>query len=349
MYLDFESAALAWLETRRNHVEAKTLYELRLNIKTLNRFFRDVKLTEITSDLIRKYQRERQANGLGASTINHETSALQQMLRRIGHWAKIEGDFQPLPLPKWQPGRIITLAERERLFRVSASDPNWEGACLFSQISVGTTAGPREVLTLRLMDVFLNDQPPLMMVQAEGAKRPERIRPIPLKNKEALSAMVLAVQRAERLGANQPEHYIFPYRIRGTKRYDPTRHQRTFRSAWAKVVKAAKLDGLKMYDLRRTAITDLLGDPMVAEETVRKICGHVGKEMLKRYSYNRLDNMGDALERLGRPRRAEAPKKPTGSAGTFALPYHINIPVEMSLEEKKQFLSKIANTLGLNA
>lgn len=333
MFLDFESAALAWLETRRNHVAPKTLYELRLNIKTLTRFFRDIKLTEITADHIRKYQRERQAGGLGASTINHETSALQQILRRIGHWAKLEGDFQPLPLPKWQPGRVITEAEKERLFRVAASDPNWESACLFAQISVNTSAGPWEVATLRLMDVFLeSEEGPLMVVQPEGAKRPERVRPIPLEN-EALSAIRLALERARELGAREPEHYIFPYRIRGTKTYDPARHQRTFRSAWAKVVKAAKLDGLKMYDLRRTCITDLLGDSEVSEETVRKICGHVSKEMLKRYSYHRIDNMRNALKRLKKP--------PRGDAGTYA----VSVPVENGPDSSRQFKESLRKVL----
>lgn len=81
--------------------------------------------------------------------------------------------------------------------------------------------------------------------------------------------------------------------------HDPTRHQTTFKTAWNKMVAAADLGGLQMYDLRRTAITNLLCNPQVSDETVIKIAGHVDRRMLKRYSYKRLDTMRDALECLG--------------------------------------------------
>lgn len=299
MYLDFEPACLQWLETRRNHISPKTAHEYRLIIKTLSRFFGAIKLSEITADLIRQYQRERTQRGCGASTINHETSALQQILKRIGRWGAIGGDFSPLPLPKWQPGRVLFREEKDRLLRVALSNPELGGAAYFAIISVKTSAGPHEVATLRLMDVNLEER--VAMVQPEGAKRPERVRPLHL-NDSALAAMKLALQRAFELGCKQPGDYIFPYRHPITKVYVPTRFQRTFRWGWAKLVKAAGLDGLHMYDLRRTAITDLLQDPESSEETVRQIAGHVSRHMLKFYSYRRMDTVRGALDRLDKPR-----------------------------------------------
>jgi hypothetical protein len=83
---------------------------------------------------IRKYQRCR-SERCGPHMINHETSILQQMLRRIGTWERVGLGFQPLSLPKTGPGRCISDEEERRLIRariylthqpVSASLGSWQ-------------------------------------------------------------------------------------------------------------------------------------------------------------------------------------------------------------------------------
>src|SRR5205814_2872796 len=112
----------------------------------------------------------------------------------------------------------------------SATNPNWEAAFLFALISVNTTAGPKETSTLRLKDIDLDQR--LMFVQPEGAKNQYRVRRIPL-NDEAFNAVKLVIARARSLGAFSPEHYLFPFRIHRSK-FDPTRHQTSFKGAWLK-------------------------------------------------------------------------------------------------------------------
>jgi integrase len=279
----FPLAAEIWLATRIPYISGKTLHEYELNIRTLSPFFSATKLGEITSDQIRAYQQKRREALCGPSGINHECSVLQQMLKRIGRWADIEHDYQALPLPKSGRGRALEPEEKERLFKLSETNPNWEAAFLFALILVNTTAGPKESATLRLKDIDLAER--LMKVQPEGAKNQYRIRPIPL-NDEAFKAVKAAIARARRLGASNQEHYLFPFRIHRSH-YDPTRHQTSFKGAWLKMVAAAGLRGFRLYDLRHHAVTVLLENPSVSLDTAETIAGHISRQMQRHYSHVR--------------------------------------------------------------
>ncbi len=289
--LPFRRAAEAWLESRKPYISPKTRHEYTLNIKTLAKYFAELKLPEITADEIRAYQRMRMLT-VGASTINHECSVIQQMLKRIGRWPEIASDYQPLPLPKEKRGRVLSDEEFDRLFRTAQSSPNWYATFLFAVISVNTTAGPKEVATLRLKDVDLEQ----IRVQPEGAKNAYRVRTIPL-NEAAKKAVQAALERAGAVGSTDPEHYLFPFRIK-VNCYDPTRHQTTFRTAWREMRTVADLPGFRMYDLRHHAITALLENPDVSEETVEAIAGHISKQMKKRYSHIRMAMRQQAVKAL---------------------------------------------------
>src|SRR5438445_5861666 len=58
------------------------------------------------------------------------------------------------------------------------------------------------------------------------------------------------------------------------------------------------LPGFRMYDLRHHAITALLKNPHVSEETVEAIAGHISREMKKRYSHVRMDARRKAVSQL---------------------------------------------------
>lgn len=64
------------------------------------------------------------------------------------------------------------------------------------------------------------------------------------------------------------------------------------------MVAAADLRGLCMYDLRHHAITVLLENPRVSEETVEAIAGQISRQMKKRYSHVRMDARRKALSGL---------------------------------------------------
>ena len=94
----------------------------------------------------------------------------------------------------------------------------------------------------------------------------ERIVPL---TEVAVSALGRLRRRAEGFGAVESAHYVFAvfvpkfkfsgervidYNVTG---FDPTRHLKSWRSAWRTLTKKAGLGGFRFHDLRHTAITDL--------------------------------------------------------------------------------------------
>ena len=289
----FPEAARVWLESRKLYLSPSTLPDYSIYIKTLTAYFSELRLHEIDGDQIRAYQRARQAR-VGPGAINKECSVLQQMLKRVGRWPEIAHDYQPLPLPRGSRGRALSDAEYGRLFRAATGSPGWRAAYLFAVISANTSAGPKEVRTLRLQDVDLVER--TISVEEGGAKNVYRIRVVPL-NEMAFAAATEAVKRARELGSTQPEHYLFPFLLRH-RDYDPARCQTSFKRAWKEITTVAELPGLRMYDLRHHCITALLQNPKISEETVTAIAGHVSKAMLRKYSHIRLEYKRRALDSL---------------------------------------------------
>jgi integrase len=228
--LPFAGGAAVWLESRRPYLAPRTYTDYSNYIKALSGFFVGLNLTDIYGEDVRMYQRDR-SQRVCASKVNQECSILQQMLKRIGRWQEI--DYQALPVHKTSPGRALSDDEYERLFRIASSRSHWEMAYMFAVISVNTTAGPKEVWSLRLQDVNLQER--TIRVQPEGAKNVHRVRVLPL-NEAAFAAIGRAIELAKERGSVAPEHYVFPFRLKGNAyagTYDPTKRCKTCRTAWA--------------------------------------------------------------------------------------------------------------------
>lgn len=323
--LPFRDACEYWLESRRNYISVKSFHEYSLNLKPLSKFFGELRLDEITPDLVREYQRTRRTTcgptgrPPGPCQINHETGLLCQILKRVGMPLR---DYDPLPLPRDKPGRVISEEERARLLRIASENKNWEAAYLFAVISVNSSAGPKEVASLRLKDI--DWQREQFNVPGQGAKNRFRVRPIPM-NADALAGMRQAVERAKRLGSTEPTHHVFPFRLHRSK-YDPERYQTTFKTAWHKATAAALLGNLQMYDLRRTAITNMLENPEISDETIEEICGHVpGSVTKKKYSYIRQEARRRAVDALASHKTpAKKPPKSEKSTGATEIPPQIS-------------------------
>ena len=119
-------------------------------------------------------------------------------------------------------------------------------------------------------------------------------RVIPL-NAEAWEAVMELNHRAQQLGATEPDHYIFPACENG--KINPTRAQKSWRSAWRSLRKAARLQHLRFHDLRHHAITEL-AESQASDQTVMAIAGHVSRQMLEHYSHVRLEAKRRAVEAL---------------------------------------------------
>jgi len=160
-----------------------------------------------------------------------------------------------------------------------------------------------ELKGLRWKDVDLEKK--TLTIRRENTKTDASARVIPL-NRDAGFTLSEMLTRAERLGAADPEHYVFPssegrWRREGSSKahgvIDPTRPMKSWRTAWRSLTKAAGIKGLRFHDLRHHSITELC-EAGVSEGTITSVAGHVSQDRLRHYSHPRLQAKREAVARL---------------------------------------------------
>jgi len=124
----------------------------------------------------------------------------------------------------------------------------------------------------------------------------------------AVWALRRLMERAQTLGANQPDHYLFPADLsrhtrstdplNGRRGYDPTRHQQSWRTAWRNITRMAGLPAAHFHDLRHTAITRGR-EQGIDIGVLRAIAGHVDARMVEYYSHIGTNVKRKAVDRIG--------------------------------------------------
>jgi integrase len=298
----FEKASTEWLDGRQKIVAPKTHRIERERMKPLLAFFGGQRLCDITADGVRAYQLKR-AGQVGPRTVNLETKVLRMVLKTGRLWSRIAEDFKPLPENKQGPGRALTEEQERQLFQTAASKPRWEVAYYAATVAAHTTTRGGEIKGLRLQNVDLLNK--TITVRRSTTKTDAGARIIPL-NERATWALARLLERAGKIGATQPEHYLLPAcRYRHTKDgkstaglgFDPEKPMATWRTAWRKLTEKAGLKGLRFHDLRHHSITKL-AEAGVPDQTLMAIAGHVSKAMLEHYSHVRMKAKRDAVAAL---------------------------------------------------
>jgi integrase len=302
--MPFNDAGRSWMLLRRqdSDLRDRTHETTQDYIDALGRFFGALRLRDITPGHIRGYQIARQNNRLrsagrelkpwkraaGHSMINHELSVVGQMLTHCRLWHRIKPYYFPLSIPSWSPREILTEEQEERLWEIASRHPEAALAYWVATITNNTTAAGMELRGLRLKNLFLNgdDEISEIYIPDDSVKNTSRPRKIAL-NHTAKWAVAQCYKRALKLGSCEPEHYLFPFRMKRNA-YDPTRPaSRWFlRKSWEKLRTATGFAELNPYDLRHHCITRLLEND-VNENTVISIAGHVGKKMMEYYAHHR--------------------------------------------------------------
>jgi integrase len=287
------------------------------------------RISEIDIGAIRSYQTAR-ARTVGTRTVNLETKLLRQVLKTAKVWGILSEDFKPLREDRRGPGRALEEIQERLLLETARSRPEWSVAFYAAMLAANTTMRGCEIKGLRLQDVNLVDREVVIGRSKTDAGR----RRIPL-NEASLWAFARLLERAHLLGSKAPEHFLFPHFLhRQTKApdhgsgYDPTRHQKTWRTAWRALVKetarragrkaasdavtsgrgwrsgiaawrreAGQLRGLRFHDLRHTAITKL-AESEASDQTIMSIAGHLNRAMLEHYSHIRATAKRKAVEAI---------------------------------------------------
>ena len=272
--LSFSQAAERFLLQRVVEVSANTLSTESDQMKALKAFFGLNPVNRITADDVRCYQAHRHEQGRSNRTINHETGLLQRLLKRARVWHQIAGEVKRLPVSR-EFGRVLTEEQKATLLKIAASRPEWQVIRCAAILAFNTTMRSGELKRLRWAGVDFTHR----SITVQRSKTEAGRRSIPL-NASAAEAILELHGRASLIGNIDPEHYVFPACQFG--KIDPTRHQRSWRSAWESLTTQAGLYGFRFHDLRHYAITEL-SESQVPDAVIMSIAGHVDRKMLEHY------------------------------------------------------------------
>lgn len=315
--MTFDEAFVYWSKARQRDfsIRKRTHETDREYGNALSKFFGKILMGNINAGHIAMYQRARCANRLpvnghmsapwksdaGHGRVNHELSMLARMLQACKQWGKIAPNYHPLPTKAWSPREILGEADQLRLVRLAAGNAEAELAFWVTIISMHTTATGIELRGIRLGGVVLSNDPNVpssIYIPEDACKNSARPRRIPLNN-EARLAVKMVVDRAIRLGATEPQHFIFPYRDKKTRKYNPTKQaSRWFlRNSWNALRNISGYKDLRPHDLRHIAITKLL-EAGVDGDKLNAISGHISARMREYYSHYQLSSKLEALNRI---------------------------------------------------
>jgi integrase len=291
--LNVTEAAELYLRRRQSDVSASTIRLERDALKQVMRHLGTAPLGSLTAESIVSYVQRRKAERIGNRTVNIEVGVLRRILKQFKLWHFVGDGYKPLPEPK-DIGRALSPEQELRFFDVASSRAEWSVAFWVSLIAANTTTGGCEIRNIRLQDI----QTEAKTLSVKVGKNRFRVGIIPL-NQTAWWAVEQLLDRAHKLGATSPEHYLIPKRLSG-KKYDAAQPPSRWgwRTAWRKLTKEAGLEGLHPHDLRHHAITKLAESPEASEQTIMAIAGHVSREMLDHYSHVRQEAKRRAVESL---------------------------------------------------
>jgi integrase len=317
----FTEAAGVWVEDRKGHIAERSIQFERERLRPLKAYFGEKQLLKIRADDIRAYQKSRMDAGRSAKTINMEVGVLRLMMKRARIWRIVADDVKMFPKRPRVVGKALTRDQKMHLFGTAASKDEWMVAYCAAVLAVSTTCRGVELKGLRWRDVDLFGQ----TIQVNRSKTDAGHRMIPL-NADGLAALARLRSRAEENGAQAPEHFVFPACENG--HIDPTRYQKSWRSAWRSLVgeaatragrqaatsvleshggisaaKAAWREavrpyaGFRFHDLRHQAITEL-AEGGASDATLMAVAGHLTRDMLEHYSHVRMAAKRDAVSKL---------------------------------------------------
>jgi integrase len=218
------------------HKKTKSRYQSSVN--NLQRFLGNVRLSEITPELVFEFQQKRLEEGTGKATVNRDVATLSSALTRARKLRLITHN------PCVDVGRLNERRERRQAkplsydeeARVKQFSPPW----LSTLITVLAETGLRvrkEALPLKWTDVDLESEPGRIFVR--DSKTAAGVRAVWLTQ----HCRNTLKQWREFLGPGFSQ-YVFPSpRI-------PSAHITDYQNAWQKATKEAGIPDRRIYDLR---------------------------------------------------------------------------------------------------
>jgi integrase len=244
-------------------------------------------LDELTNPVLDVWVREQVVSGLQRSTINKHIYLMNRMLNLARHWCLVPAhnpDQQPIKrlIVGDYKQRFLTEAEIEQLLKCCArsSHPYLHH---FVQILLLTGARKGEARTARWRDIDLDKR--IWTVPRSKNGRSRRI----VLNSNAIDSFNSIRRTAERLQQpTLPTSFVFTNPRTG-RAYD------SFYAAWYVARDQAKLDDVRIHDLRHT-FASLLINKGVSLYEVQTLLGHSSVQMTQRYAHLAPDRLHSRAE-----------------------------------------------------
>ena len=318
-------------KTTFRRVRKKTEGSYKGNIVTLKLFFGDMKLADVRLNHITQYENLRVAgnepfiryrrpqdakprvgpNGeklppIGKTPcpaqpkqVNQEIGVLRRILKAARVWGEEQDQcYQPLLVEESDLPRALTRDEQSHWLRVARSSTRWELVYFYSSLAFATCMSTNEIRSLRLCDIHMDAG--YINIPWSGSKNKYRHRIVQIGTEgyDAYQAMQWLLNRAHSLGANLPNHHLFPFRERSCRKgeqagwgkktsdYDPARPMTVtgITKLWEEVRQASKLTRFRQYDTRHTAITRY-AENGTSISVIMDMAGHVSQTMTRHYTH----------------------------------------------------------------
>ena len=225
--------------------------------------------------------------------MNNEVLVLAGILRDAKLWRLVEPDYKPLPVKESDIPDALTRDEAYRLLRVAKAAGEDSVAPLVAVVAYATGMRSKEIKQLQLGSIRLDSARPQVQVKRATTKTNKGVRFVALDSM-ACWALGKLMNRAHRLGACQPEHYLLPTLLdrhtrtsdplKGGSGWDATHPQSSWEAEWDRVRTRAGIEHRRFHDLRHSYITRAAeaGVPlMVIQEQV----GHMSVAMTRLYCH----------------------------------------------------------------
>ncbi len=319
--LGLSAAADQYKTEREGKVAERTIQFETERLKPLKKYFGDRPVRTIKPEHVASYQKSRLDDGISGRTINMETGVLRRILRKAKLFAILSDFPRPFPEHEREIGKALPKEAKQHLFRVAASRPEWSVVYCAAVLAASTMCRSVELKHLCWRDVDLFAR----KITIRRSKTAAGYRVIPL-NGDAMAALARLRERSEADGCAEPDHYIFPLCEHDT--LDPSRPQKSWRTAWRALVKeaarqagrqaavaalrnqrrisgakaawrqaAAPFIGFRFHDLRHQAVTEL-AEAGAPDSVIEAIAGHMSKRMVDHYSHVRMAAKREAVDGL---------------------------------------------------
>lgn len=255
----FERMAEALLADYRIN-QKRSLASADLSIRHLRDFFGDDLAADITTQRVRVYVEERQAQGYANASINRELSALRRAFNLLVKDGVLE-HAPHVPMLEENNARQGFL-EPSDFDRLLAALPDYLKDPINFMYCSGWRVG--EMRTLGWRDVSLTGRE--IRLRPEHSKN-KKGRPVPLRGR-----LLTIIERARE---QRRMYCLFVFHHDGQPIGD-------FRKAWRSACRAAGLPPLLIHDLRRSGVRNMRRSGMSETEAMR-VSGHRTRAVFDRY------------------------------------------------------------------